>query len=198
MCWETLDVAVLYRNRCHKHHEQTYLLGKWLLFLSLKQINLQPVIMLLDCQTVCSQLVKIFDLAVGKNKAASDNMSLYILGESKKSLNAFGGLWNKTYAPDIQNWNINQPKANLDEKIVWRITHPYDPTIKKNACKEFVWESRIPHSSLVHYLCGIEVYIVNIRNRIMISIASKSWTRMECGILLPKHAFYQHFPHFWV
>ena len=38
--------------------------------------------------------------------------------------------------------------------------------------------------------------IVGFRNRTSILIASKSWTRMECGILAPKDTPYQHFPNF--
>ena len=37
----------------------------------------------------------------------------------------------------------------------------------------------------VRDLYGIEAYIFSFRNRILISIGSKSWTRTECGILLP-------------
>ena len=49
----------------------------------------------------------------------------------------------------------------------------------ENACKGFVWGSKIPCSILVHDLCGIKVYIVSFRNRALISIASKLWTRMD-------------------
>ena len=58
------------------------------------------------------------------------------------------------------NLLIYQSKADLDEKIV------FCKIIRKNACKGFVWESRIPCSILVHDLCGIEVYIASLRNGI--------------------------------
>ena len=60
----------------------------------------------------------------------------------------------------------------------------------------FVWESINPHSILVHYLCIIEVYIVNVRNRILISTASELWTRMECRIHVPEHTPYKHVHNF--
>ena len=67
-----------------------------------------------------------------------------------------------------------------------------------DAYKGFAWESRIPRSIFVNDLNGIEDYIISIRNEILISIAHKSWTRMECGILLPKHAIYHHFTNYWL
>ena len=36
----------------------------------------------------------------------------------------------------------------------------------ENACKEFIWELRIPCFILVHDICGIEVYIASLRYRI--------------------------------
>ena len=60
----------------------------------------------------------------------------------------------------------------------------------------FVWESINPHSILVHYLCIIKVYIVNVRNRILISTASELWTRMECRIHVPEHTPYKHVHNF--
>ena len=54
------------------------------------------------------------------------------------------------------------------------------------------------HSILVHDLCGVDEYIVFLAIVILISIASKLWTRMEYGILVAKHTPYQHFPNFWV
>ena len=40
--------------------------------------------------------------------------------------------------------------------------------------------------------------IVSFSNRALISIASKSWTRIECGILVPIHAPCRYFSDFWV
>ena len=56
----------------------------------------------------------------------------------------------------------------------------------------FVLESRIPRSIQFHDLYGIAVYIVDVRNRILILIGSESWTRKECELLLPKDALFQH------
>ena len=39
---------------------------------------------------------------------------------------------------------------------------------------------------------------VSLRNIILVSIESKSWTGMEYGILLPEHATYQNFLNFWI
>ena len=86
---------------------------------------------------------------------------------------------------------IYQSKANLDEKISFgKTAHLEDITIRKMPVRGLgsVCESRIPRSILVHDLCGIEVSIISFRNRILISIASKSMTLMKCGILVPKHA----------
>ena len=59
---------------------------------------------------------------------------------------------------------IHHSKANLDEKIVCgKIKHLLRPNNNQNACKGFVWESRIPHSILVNDLCSIDVYIVSLR-----------------------------------
>ena len=65
--------------------------------------------------------------------------------------------------------------------------------------KGFVWKTRIPLSTLLHDLCGIRVYIVSFGNRILISIASNSWTRIECGILasFPDIPFTRIFPISW-
>ena len=75
---------------------------------------------------------------------------------------AFDGVWKKVCdrCSKLKRL-IYQSKANLDEKHF------------------FAWESKIPRSILVHDLCGIEVYIVSFRNRILISLASKSWTRIK-------------------
>ena len=74
-----------------------------------------------------------------------------------------------------------QSKAKLDEKISFgKITDLSDPKI-------FI---------LFHDLRGIEVYMVSFSNKILILTASKLWTRMECEILVPNHARYQHFPNF--
>ena len=81
---------------------------------------------------------------------------------------------------------IYQSEANLDVKILIGKSSKNS----KNACKGFVCESRNQHSILVHDLRSIAVYIVGFRNRILISIAIKSWTRMEYEILVPKHALY--------
>ena len=64
--------------------------------------------------------------------------------------------------------------------------------------KRFVWESRIPRSILVQDLCGIEVCIASLRHRMQISIEGKSWTRMECGIFVPRQALYSYFPYFLI
>ena len=75
-----------------------------------------------------------------------------------------------------------QSKANLAEKILFgKITHLYDETIRKMPLRE----SKIPHSIMVYDLCGIEIYIIIFRNRVLISLAVKSWTRIECGIFVP-------------
>ena len=48
---------------------------------------------------------------------------------------------------------IYQSKANFDEKILFRkITHLYDPKIRKMFVAMFIWESGIPRSILVHDL----------------------------------------------
>ena len=92
-----------------------------------------------------------------------------------------------------------QSRANLDEKSLFgKITHVENPRNGKMSMG-LVWESRIQRSILVHDLvCSIEVYVASLRNGIRISIEGKSWTRLECGILVPKLAVYQHFPNFWV
>ena len=53
-------------------------------------------------------------------------------------------------------------------------------------------------SILVDNLCGIEIDIASFRNSISILKASKSWTRMECGILVFDYSVFQHFPNFFV
>ena len=58
-----------------------------------------------------------------------------------------------------------------------------------NSNSEACPKAKTPTSILVPVLCGIKVYIVNVRNRTLISIGSKSWTRMECGIIVPKLIF---------
>ena len=94
---------------------------------------------------------------------------------------------------------IYQSKANLDHKILFvKITHHLDLEIRKMPVRGFLWESNFPRSILVHDLCGIEVDIVNFRKRILISIASNLYNRMELGILVPKHSSCKHFPNFWV
>ena len=40
-----------------------------------------------------------------------------------------------------------------------KITHFEGPKIRKNACKEFGWESRIPHFIAVRDLFEIEIQI---------------------------------------
>ena len=68
------------------------------------------------------------------------------------------------------------------------------PDNQNNACKGFVWESRIPHSILVHYLWGKEVYNISLRYRIRISIASKIMDLNGMWNFFPKYTFYQYSP----
>ena len=64
---------------------------------------------------------------------------------------------------------INQSKVNLDEKILFGDVNLHlDREKGKKTCKRFLWESKIPLSILVHDLCGIEVYIISFRTRILI------------------------------
>ena len=65
---------------------------------------------------------------------------------------------------------------------MWQNHTSVRPKNEKNDCEGFIWES------MVHDLCGIEVYISFFRNRILISIASQLCTRVEFEILVPKHA----------
>ena len=78
---------------------------------------------------------------------------------------------------------IYQSKANLDEKILFVKSHIFQSQQLGNACKGSVCESEIPRSVLVHDMlppgCGIEVHSASFRNRILISRATKLWTRME-------------------
>ena len=84
---------------------------------------------------------------------------------------------------------IYQAKAKLDEKCLLVKSHIFKTKqLKKKACEESAWESRIPRSYLVLDLCGIEAYIASLRNRI--SIEGKSWTKMEYGIVARKHALF--------
>ena len=57
-----------------------------------------------------------------------------------------------------------------------------------------------PLSILGHDLLCTEKFniIASFRNRILIPIASESWTRMRLEILVPIHAPYRHFSNFWV
>ena len=73
---------------------------------------------------------------------------------------------------------IHQSKVNANEKILFvKITHPF-------------W-------SIIYVTLKFKFNaIVSFRNKILIQIACKSWTRMECGILVLKNAAYQHFPNF--
>ena len=65
---------------------------------------------------------------------------------------------------------IYQSQANLDEKILFaKITHLIDPEIRKMLVRECL-ETKIPHSILVHHLCGIEVCKAGLRYKIQISI----------------------------
>ena len=61
------------------------------------------------------------------------------------------------------------------KSVAFFLGHPVDETIclvksnicktqqQSNACKGFVWESRIPHAILAHDLFGIEVCIASLR-----------------------------------
>ena len=53
--------------------------------------------------------------------------------------------------------------------------------------------------SMVYLPLKFEINVtVNFRNGIVISIASKSWTRLESRILIPIHALSEHFSNFGV
>ena len=59
---------------------------------------------------------------------------------------------------------IYQSKANLDEKIFFsKIKHLQDPTTIKVLVRGLYGNRKIPHSFLVHGLCGIDFYIASLR-----------------------------------
>ena len=88
---------------------------------------------------------------------------------------------------------IYQSKAYLDEKIVCgKITHFDDPTNEKVPLRGLYGNREFRRSILVHDLCGFEVYMETFRNRILNSMASKLWTRMECEVIFPKQVPDQH------
>ena len=93
---------------------------------------------------------------------------------------------------------IYQSNANLDEEVLFGKSHLCDPTIRKMPERGFYEEWRVPSSILVHDLCGIEVYIANLKYRI--SIEGRSLTRMDCGVFVPSSQIcpliYHHLPNF--
>ncbi len=82
---------------------------------------------------------------------------------------------------------IYHAKANLDEKILFgRIIHLQNPQIGKMLVRGLYGnrEFHVPFWSMIYLAWKFEfTTIVSFRNRILISIASKSRTRMEGGIL---------------
>ena len=82
---------------------------------------------------------------------------------------------------------IYHSKPNFDEKILFvRITYLENPKVRKMSAG-FAWESKIPHFILAHDLFGIDIqiqYHCQLQKQVLISIASKLWTKIECGILL--------------
>ena len=100
---------------------------------------------------------------------------------------------------DIQNLNLNLSMANLDKKILFgKITHLKEPTIRKNPIRGLYGNPKfhIPFWSLIYVALKFTSSIYS--NRILISITSKLWTRMECAILFSQNAPYQHLHNFWV
>ena len=70
---------------------------------------------------------------------------------------------------------------------------------KSSALSQTSLKRSIQHSVLVQDFLALKFKfnsIVSFRNRILISVVSTSWTRMECAILVPVHSRYRLFADF--
>ena len=79
-----------------------------------------------------------------------------------------------------------------------KINHLYDPALIKMLVRGLYGnrEFHIPFWSMIYV--ALKFALPVLRCRILIPKDGKLWTRMECGIFVPKHALNQHFPNFWV
>ena len=93
---------------------------------------------------------------------------------------------------------IYKSKVNLDEKILFgNIPHLTDPEIWKMLVNS-MFGNKISHSILVHDLPSIEIRILYLKLAMQTSMRSKSWTKMELGILDSYTNILQAFSNCWV
>ena len=95
---------------------------------------------------------------------------------------------------------IYQPKDSLVQKILFgKITHLLDLEIRKILVRGWEREFHGPFWSMMYLSLKFTFNtMASFRNRILISIAIKSWTRMEHGIIVSIEIPYKHFSNFLV
>ena len=89
-----------------------------------------------------------------------------------------------------------QSKANLVEKTLFgKVTHLYDSIIRKMPVRGLYGNRKfhVPFWSMIYAAFKFRLSILD---RILISIASKSWTRMDGEIIVPHRVPYRYFPTF--
>ena len=91
---------------------------------------------------------------------------------------------------------IYQSNANIDLKVLFNtITQHLSPESNKILAKLYGKENAaFPYWSMIYLALKYSFNVIVIcRHRIYFSLASKLWTRIGCGLLVPMQILYQRF-----